>query len=218
MKFTDIPELTKHYEKIISDSVAEIEKLNGEIQESRAAIDAAEKKAKEAAKTADTEKYLRERNIVTMHEQRINMHKVRIVDLKYKHLIDKQEFDRLCKEIEGLRNELTNGNADRFMQHYEEMRAISLEHEQQMLACRRLYALIKEKVYRKPDITGNDIDRASLSFFNGFRNVVRLLDDPNQNWSIDVATIKRAATNALKARTLRKLGGMEKKADRIMKS
>lgn len=218
MKFTDIPELTKHYKKILSDSVAEIEKLNGEIQESRAAIDAAEKKAKEAAKTADTEKYLRERNIVTMHEQRIDMHKLRIFDLKYKHLIDEQEFDRLCKEIEGLRNELTNGNADRFMQHYEEMRAISLEHEQQMLACRRLYALIKEEVYRKADITGNDIDRASLSFFNGFRHVVRLLDEPNQDWSIDVATIKRAATNALKARTLRKLGGMEKKADRIMKS
>ena len=218
MKFTDIPELTKHYEKIISDSAAEIEKLNGEIQESRAAIDAAEKKAKEAAKTADTEKYLRERNIVTMHEQRINMHEVRIVDLKYKHLIDKQEFDRLCKEIEELRNELTNGNADRFMQHYEEMRAISLEHEQQMLACRRLYALIKEKVYRKADVTGNDIDRAPLNFFNGFRHIVRLLDDSNHDWSIDVATIKRAATNALKARTLRELGGMEKKADRIMKS
>lgn len=218
MKFSDVSKLRKHYEAVLEDSQKEIKTLQKEIEESKAAVGEAKKHAKVAAKKADTETYLREKNIVTMHEQRIEMNEAKIIDLKFRHLIDEEEFKRVNREVIELQNELTNKRSEEFMQHISELERIANEQEADMRACDGYANFVQTKVFRKSDDSGNEIRFRGNTGYYGMGNVVRSLVGTNTQWSADMSYIQKAATKALKARTLKRMGGMDSKADQIMKS
>lgn len=218
MKFSDVSRLRKHYEAVLEDSQKEIARLQKEIEESKTAIGEANKKAKEAARNADTETYLREKNIVTMHEQRVEMHRVKIIDLRFRHLIDEQEFSRVNREVIELQNELTNKRSEDFMYHISELERIANEQEADMRACDSYANFVQTKVFRMLDSPGDEIQYRGNTGYYGMGNVVRSLIGTNTQWSADMSYIQKAATKALKARTLKRMGGMDSKADQIMKS
>ena len=218
MKFSDVSRLRKHYEAVLEDSQKEIKTLQKEIEESKAAVGEAKKHAKVAAKNADTKTYLREKNIVTMHEQRIEMNEAKIIDLKFRRLIDEEEFKRVNREVIELQNELTNARSEQFMYHINELMRIANEQEADMRACDSYANFVQTKIFRKFDDSGSEIRFRGNTGYYGMGNVVRSLIGTNTQWSADMSYIQKAATKALKARTLKRMGGMDSKADQIMKS
>lgn len=196
MKFSDIEKLKEHYKSIADEAAHDVERLEGEIEDSKQAISTAEKDAVKAAESSDFKSYQSANNKVNMHRQRIGMHKKKVAALNDGHLISEEEFNRVSGELAELEKNITREAAARFMQALDEIKAITAEYVAMMETCTSFGRLLQEKVYRKRDpfMPGRMQVRTSMRL-PAFEQIVNVFDLPNNAWSLPMATIKQWAAS-----------------------
>jgi len=211
MKYSEIDDLKKHYQNIINEAVREIARLQSEIQESEAAIKAEDAKAREAAKAADNEAYKAARLSADMHRERIDMHKVRIIDLKNKHLIEPEAFAKFDRELIHLQNEISNEYAHKLMVQIEGMQKVADEYEKKIGVLNRLGSFVQEQVYRKINPSDGRPDYRLTYKLHDIHTAAYIFEGRNLPNSLDMGSVRRAAARYVKAEALRKIAGDNQK-------
>lgn len=211
MKYEEVNELRAHYQKIVNNATLEITRLEKEIKESEAAIKEADTKAREAAKAANDEEYRNARLSASMHKERIEMHKVRVIDLKNKHLIEPEAFAKFDRELIHLENEITNEYAHKLMVQIKAMQAVADEYEKKIDVLNRLGAFVQEQVYRKINPSDGRIDHRMTYKLHGIHTAAYLFEGHNLPDRLDMGSVRQAAARYVKAEALRKIAGDNQK-------
>ena len=218
MRMEELKNLRSHYRTVKEDAAREIARLRGEIAESEALLPELEEKRLKAIKAADNNAFTEAKNSAEMHQERITNNTVSIVNLEEGPLISAEEFNRMDEELLRLQARITNETAARFMKCIDDMKAIASDYESKMQTCNSFGRYLQEEVYRKRSpYDHNRIENRVGYNFSAFSRIVRVINAPNKDHSIDYSDIQRRAANVLKAEAAARLG-MKDKAKKAAES